>query len=205
MDLHTALPGTVESFDAATQCADVRPALTRRVPGEDPSADADVFEQLPVLPCVPVLYPGSSSLGIRWPLAKGDRGLLIFCEADIGRWQQDGQDGNPQAPGGHALNAGVFIPGDFSQAGKWSSLPANALTLGGPGGSDFRVEFRSDKVVAGGDGDAAALASRVKTLEQKVIGHTHPLTTGTSSPSTELAPPSYTPQDFASSRLKVDS
>lgn len=208
VDLHTSMPGTVESFDAATQCADVRPALTRRIPGADPE-DPDAHEALPVLPCVPVLYPGSSQFGIRWPLSKGDRGLLVFAERDIGRWQAGGEDGDPQVAGMHSLAAAIFIPGDFSKAGAWSSLPANAMTLGGPGASDFRVEVRADKVVAGGETDSAALASRVAALETWANGHTHTTTATVGATatvgvvSTPVVPSNSGP--FGSARLKVDS
>lgn len=205
LDVHTAMPGTVESFDAATQTADVRPALTRRVPGPDPEGP-DTHEALPVLPCVPVLYPGSSAFGIRWPLARGDRGLLVFAERDIGRWAQQGQDGDPQVSTPHSLAAAIFIPGDFSRVGKWANLPADAVTVGGPGAADFRVEFRADKVVAGGETDAAALASRVAALETWANGHTHLYNPGPGTPTasgTPVVPSNSGP--FASARLKVDS
>lgn len=207
-DLHTAMPGTVERFDAATQCVDVRPALTRRVPGADPD-DADVHEALPVLPCVPVLYPGTAAMGVRWALSPGDRGLLVFCERDIGRWQSQGDDGDPQVDGMHTLAAGVFIPGDFSRAGAWESVPNNAIVIGGPGSADFRVEIRDDRSVFGGDSDAAALASRVAQLETAVAGHTHTTTAtvgSSTTPGVISTPVTFSPPgDYASQRIKVDS
>lgn len=196
VDLHTAMPGTVERFNAATQCADVRPALTRRMPGSDPE-DADAHEALPVLPCVPVLYPGSAALGIRWNLSPGDRGMLIFCERDIGAWQEAGADGDPQSPGMHLLAAGVFIPGDFSKAGKWSGLPSSGIAIGGPSAGPRFVAYE-DRAEAYGNTDAAALASKVDAELTKVY-----TTLSSLAGQATFGTPYPMPTSVASQKLKV--
>ena len=57
--LHCALPGIVESFDAASQTACIRPAVRR------------ASAALPVLRDVPVFFPGSRGSGITCPWRPG--------------------------------------------------------------------------------------------------------------------------------------
>ncbi len=77
--LHCAMPGIVESFDAATQTASVRPALKH-------SSAA-----LPLIRDVPVFFPGGTASGITWPVTSGDECLLVFADFDIDRWFENGE------------------------------------------------------------------------------------------------------------------
>ena len=69
--LHCAMPGIVESYDAETQTASVRPALRSRVGRE--------VIQLPLLTDVPVFMLGSERNN--WTVSAGDSCLLIFSDA----------------------------------------------------------------------------------------------------------------------------
>ena len=77
--LHVALPGIVESFDAATQTASVRPALKHS------------SAVLPLIRDVPVYFPGGTASGITWPVTSGDECLLVFADFDIDRWFENGE------------------------------------------------------------------------------------------------------------------
>ena len=92
--LHCALPGIVESYDAATQTASVRPALRTRVGNE--------VVQLPLLTEVPVFIPGSERSN--WTVSAGDFCLLIFSDRSIDGWFETGSDALPPSGRQHDLS-----------------------------------------------------------------------------------------------------
>jgi hypothetical protein len=114
-EVHTALPGKVESFNRTQQTVDVSPQV--QIDGET----------LPVIPSVPVLYPRSGSSYLAFKINTGDTGLLIFCEADIGLWRTRGELGAPGDDGRHGIQGAVFLPGLYP-ANATLSIPS---TVGG--------------------------------------------------------------------------
>ena len=203
-DLHTALPGRVRAYDAATQTADIEPMIKRGVPtgGEE---DEVALETLPVLPSVPVLFPSGGQCFVTFPLAVGDPVLLVFSERDTSQFRATGAVSDPGVPTMHGLSGAVAIPCAFGpRSAAMSGVSSTDLVVGRQGGL-ANLTIKSGTAEVGGAADSAALASRVKALEAKIIAHKHPTPSGTSSVSTELAPLSYTPQNFASTLLKVGS
>lgn len=203
-DLHTALPGRVQAYDAATQTADIEPMIKRGVPtgGEE---DEVALETLPVLPSVPVLFPSGGQCFVTFPLAVGDPVLLVFSERETSQFRSTGAVSDPGVPTMHGLSGAVAIPCAFGpRSAAMSGVSSTDLVVGRQGGL-ANLTIKSGTAEVGGAADSAALASRVKALEAKIIAHTHPTPSGASLVSTELAPPSYTPQNFASALLKVGS
>ena len=92
--IHCALPGIVESYDASTQTASIRPALRSRV-GQD-------VVQLPLLTDVPVFIPGSERGN--WTVEAGDSCLLIFADACIDGWFETGSAALPPSGRQHDLS-----------------------------------------------------------------------------------------------------
>ena len=92
--LHCALPGIVESYDAETQTASVRPAYRIRV-GRD-------IVQLPLLRDVPVFMPASERNN--WTVSAGDSCLLIFADACIDGWFETGSVSLPPSGRQHDLS-----------------------------------------------------------------------------------------------------
>lgn len=103
--LHCAMPGVVESFDAATQTASVRPALKHS------------SATLPVIRDVPVYFPGGAASGITWLIVAGDECLLIFADFDIDHWFENGEAREPISDRMHDLpDAFAFV--GFRSRGK---------------------------------------------------------------------------------------
>ena len=92
--MHCALPGIVESFDANTQTASIRPALRSRV--------GQAVVQLPLLTDVPVFIPGSERNN--WTVEAGDSCLLIFSDACIDGWFETGSAALPPSGRQHDLS-----------------------------------------------------------------------------------------------------
>ena len=85
--LHCALPGTVESYDAETGTAGIRPAL----------------RGMPVLRDVPV-FAGSE-------VSPGDACLVIFADCDIDKWFETGEAEVPASDRMHSLSDGFAFVG----------------------------------------------------------------------------------------------
>jgi hypothetical protein len=92
--VHTAMVGEIRSYSEAKQTAEVTLAVQLE-------AASGVFEELPPLGDVPVLWPGA------W--ARGDSCLVIFCEEDFSKWWDTGSVEQPEVLRRHGLHA-VCIP-----------------------------------------------------------------------------------------------
>jgi len=74
-----AIPAVVVSFDAAKATCSAQPLIRHPLPDGGERAD-------PALAGVPVLYPGTATSRVRFPLAKGDTVLLIFLDRASDEW-----------------------------------------------------------------------------------------------------------------------
>ncbi len=83
----TALPGRVKSFDAASGTATVQPFPSIFLAGEP--------LVIPEIADVPVSYPQGGGASITYPLAAGDVVLLLFSTLPLGRYREEGADGDP--------------------------------------------------------------------------------------------------------------
>lgn len=108
--LHTALPGIVQSFDAAKQTARVRPAIKRVWIDDGP-------KDLPDCVDVPVHFPRGGNFVLTFPVAAGDECLLVFAERAIDGWFTDGGTQEPSEVRFHDLSDAFAIVG-FSSLGR---------------------------------------------------------------------------------------
>jgi hypothetical protein len=145
-ELHTALPGRVESYDAEKQVADVQPLVQALALAEDGTRSA---VSLPVLPAVPVVFPGGGGYRATYPLAKGDTVLLVFAEASLDAWQPRGGVVAPPDTRRHHLADCVAIAGLHDDAHAWTGAATDAATWGKDGGP--QVVARSGGIELGGD------------------------------------------------------
>jgi hypothetical protein len=92
--VHTAMVGEIRSYSEAQQTVEVTLAVQLE-------ASSGVFEELPPLGDVPVVYPGA------W--AAGDACLVVFCEESFSKWWDTGSVEQPEVLRRHGLHA-VCIP-----------------------------------------------------------------------------------------------
>lgn len=125
-DMWTALPGILQSFDAAKMTASVQPAIQGRKRAQD-GTTSNI--SLPVLTDCPVIFPAGGGYALTFPLGSGDEGLLVFGSRCIDAWWSQGGV-QPQAEMRmHDLSDGFFIPGVFSQPRKLSNVSTSAAVL----------------------------------------------------------------------------
>ena len=189
-DLHTSLPGKVVKYDSTTQKADVQPLIKERYTDE---SGAQQSRELPVIPSVPVQFPGAGGYRITFPVAVGDTGLIMFAEASLDKWLVSGGTVEPADERRHDLTDAVFLPGlrDFGHA--LTSAPTDRATFGKDDGLQIHVD--GSKIRIGTTTavqlekhpNGETLKSILDTLIAWANTHTHPTPAGASSAPT--APP----------------
>lgn len=107
--VHTAMVGELRSYSASQQTAEVLLVVQLEV-------TAGVFEAVPPLADVPVLWPGA------W--APGDPCLVVFCEESFAKWWDTGSVEPPEVLRRHGLHA-ICIP-IVARAGQEVQLVALA-------------------------------------------------------------------------------
>src|SRR5512138_1112258 len=100
LEVHTAIPGKVVSYDPATQTAEVTPVVQRAEPRAD---GGNTLTPLPSISDVPVQWPRGGGFALHFPLAPGDHVLLVFSEAAIGHWRASGELAPPGDLRRHSL------------------------------------------------------------------------------------------------------
>lgn len=213
---HGPQPGRVQSYNPATQTADVVPLLRSQAPQPDGTT---ALEALPVIPSVPVVFLRVGGWGMSLKVAEGDTGLLVPCDGAIGHWRV-GQ-GDVTDPGDlrrHHVAHSVFVPGLFvrSRALAHAASGDDAMVIGSDASDGTRVTFRVDgsvritqgsEVVAqidadgtvhlgGAVGELVALANlvdnRLTKLQSAFDAHVH-ATAATGPPSPPTAVPGVIP------------
>ena len=101
--LHCALPGIVESYDAETRTAVIRPAV--RVSSRPEHSGAEGSHSYPLLRDVPVFMP------VSFEVNPGDLCLVVFADADIDAWFETGQEAVPTSGRMHSLSDGFAFVG----------------------------------------------------------------------------------------------
>lgn len=142
--VHTCLPGTIASYDEATQTATIAPAVKFKYR----KADGTIENYAPpAIPKVPIAFPGGEGWSITWPLAAGDPVTLVFAERSLDEWRTvRGSAHEARDVRRFDLTDAIAIPGGRSPA---DPLPAEGydpaalvirgtlIKLGSSAASDF--------------------------------------------------------------------
>ncbi len=190
---HAPIVGEIQTYDKATQSADVRPIVLMYVEGEP-------LTTVPVLRAVPVAFPGGALTSYTWPLAAGDKVELVPQDADIGAYVASGSVNQlPQSRRRFSLSDAVAFP--MYTRSRASPLPATAVA------DDGAVLAGLHYVGSSAATDFAAMAQKVLNELQQIKtdydGHTHTAPAGgglTTTPTNPMTAPS----SVASTKLKVE-
>lgn len=109
--IHTCLPGEIHTYDAKTQKAAVKP-LIRQVFYNGKTIS------MPIVVNVPVIFPRSGKSGIKFPIATGDKVLLLFAESSMERWLSSGNEVDPGVNRRFDMSDGIAIPGLYPVSGN---------------------------------------------------------------------------------------
>lgn len=203
VELHTAIPGKVQTFNAASQVADIVPQFKRVIREADGTRAP---ETLPVIPSVPVLFPRAGAFFFSFPIVSGTTGLIILAEYSIDRWRQGGEQADPGDTRRHGLSGAVFLPGLSVAADTIGDFDPARMVFGvdGSNGIDLDAAFTRLGMAAAteGIGLGTALQSFLATLKTYLDTHVHTgVTTGGGSSGPPAAPSPAAPTVASSKHL----
>lgn len=101
--MRVAMPAVIESYDATKSLATVKITIPH-------VRDDEEVLDVPIISAVPVMWLSTLTTRITFPLKRGDWGLLIHCDGDIGKWALDMDASTPQSKRRHAWTDAVFLP-----------------------------------------------------------------------------------------------
>lgn len=110
-DLHTAMPGIIQSFNSEEQTVTVQPAIKRIFKTLQNDIEILVPSDLPILINVPINYPRGGGYSLTFPISQGDECLLVFSERSIDNWHINGGVKRPLAKRFHSLSDATAIVG----------------------------------------------------------------------------------------------
>lgn len=132
VEVFTGAVGRVVAYDSATGRADVQPIVRAEYRAEDGSRATEDF---PVIPDVPVMFPGSGGTRVKFPISVGDEVWLAFAHSSTDKWKAGlGGSGpsrtiDPEDPRHHALSDVIAYPN--AQATAVDASPQIEFTDGG--------------------------------------------------------------------------
>ena len=158
LDVHTAIPAVVQSYDASTQTCEATPVVARTVFDED---GEKVQEELPAISNIPVVWPRGGGFFATLPLTKGDHVMLLFSEAAMGQWRSSGEISEDGDLRRHGLGYPVALPGIAPDSSPITDARNDAAVIG-KDGSDAQVAITDTEIVIGkGAVEKLARADRV--------------------------------------------
>jgi len=108
----TALPGIVQSFDAAKMTCRVLPTINGRARNPDGTYRSVA---MPTLLDCPVMFPGGGGATLTFPVKAGDECLVVFSSRCIDAWWSSGKALDPPEYRMHNLSDGFALVGVRSQ------------------------------------------------------------------------------------------
>ena len=126
--LWTAIPVTVQSYNAALQTAAVQSMI---IPGRNDAITGakQIPFPMPIINDCPVMFPGGGGFHLTFPIAVGDEGLLILATRQIDGWWGTGNASQPNDLRMHDLSDGFLIVGVRSKPKALSGVSTNAVQL----------------------------------------------------------------------------
>ena len=120
LNLHTAMPGTIISFDPVKQVVEVQLDLKfrRSVSG------SYVDEPIAPLKDVPIVYPRANNYSLTMPIVPGDTCEVRFMERSIDNWLIEGGTVSPEDYRHHALSDAVCFVGMWDRTNLISNYNA---------------------------------------------------------------------------------
>lgn len=142
VDVHTAMPGQIVSFDPMSQTASVQLAMRRITTAEAGSQELT----LPLITKIPVMFPKAGGFSLRFPVQAGDECLVVFAERELTQWKNFGGVQTPKDYRRHHLTDGICILGLSSAKNALQNFSNTNCELSNENG-DTKVSISNDTIV----------------------------------------------------------
>lgn len=160
IDLRVAAPGIIQSVDYGRQTCTVQLAIREQLNHEGDLEWVDI----PTLPDVPFFVYSGGGYCLTLPVAPGDECLVVFGDACMDAWWQNGGVQNQADHRRHDLSDGFAIVGFRSQPNVVGGFSSGSAMLRNASGSAY-IEIA---------GDAIHIQSGGTTIDGvPFMGHTH--------------------------------
>lgn len=118
-DIHTILPGRVETYNESQRKAKVKPLIKIKT-------ELETNLEIPPIDNVPVIFPSGKNFTMEWPLEKKDGCLILFSEEGIGNYLNGiNVDANSDSYARFSLTDAICIPGLYS----FKNIPNSKATI----------------------------------------------------------------------------
>lgn len=142
-NVHVCIPGRVESYDASKRKISALPLIWRGHREEDGSRTGS---RPAVIQEIPLIFPGSGGVRVKFPVSEGDVVLLLFSGHSLDRWLARGGEVDPEDDRRHQESDCIAIPGLQPFGGE-----------GADGEAATYIEITDAKVDLGGGATEAAI------------------------------------------------
>lgn len=139
----TALPAIVQSFDPVAMTAVLQPTIQASIIDQ---AGVQHWITLPLLPDVPVVFPGGGGFTLTFPVAAGDEALVVIASRCIDAWWAYGQVQVQAEFRMHNLSDGFALVGVRSRPRVLASVSTTAAQLRSDDGA-MRLELAAGNVL----------------------------------------------------------
>jgi hypothetical protein len=157
LDVHTALIGRIEKYDASSQLADIQPLAKH----------ASEQENLPLLVDVPILFPRAGGFFISLPIQVGDFIQIIFNESNIDDFLTESVSTiNPTSR--FSLQGAIAIPGIYPFSKAIHEAHKVNLVIGKDNGPQVHIDDEKIRLGSEKADKALAIASSVKNELEKI-------------------------------------
>ena len=146
--INTCLPGVVVKYNPKKQLAEVKP-------GVDFKLTSGRLVELPIIIDVPIVFPRAGGGGISFPIEKGDKVILLFCQRSIEEFFNKGDAASTDSERKFSLTDAMAIPGIVT--GKESSFS--------PAGNRAEMVFRDFKISISRNGRIAIGKGNIELLD----------------------------------------
>ncbi len=160
-ELHTAMPGIIQSFDPAKKTCTIQPSIQYKMINPD---GTKTWLTLPLLLDCPVVFPSGGGYTLTFPVAQGDECLVIFAERCIDAWWQSGGINQQAVFRMHDLSDGFAFVGASSVPHVQPNISVNSAQLRSNDGATF-VELKSGTVNITAPTDVNVTAGGTATLK----------------------------------------
>ncbi|MGI8773189.1 MAG: Gp138 family membrane-puncturing spike protein [Acidobacteriaceae bacterium] len=176
--VRVALPGIVQSFDAAKQTVTVRLAVREVMltTQETPYLpDSLTHVEMPLLEEVPIFLPRAGGFTLTMPIAAGDECEIVFSDMDFQAWWQSGGVQNQIANRRHDLSDAIAHFGPWSQPrvlGNYSTASAQLRSDDGTVAVDVAanaVTVTAPTVTVNASQNATVNAQQTVTVEGRTV------------------------------------
>jgi hypothetical protein len=187
-DVYTWIPAKVVKYDADKQRADCQILIKNVTTSEGDEREVNSW---PVIPGVPVEFPGDGDYCLTFPISDGTQraattGSLAFSHRSLDKWLSGtGGEVDPEHDHEHALTDAKFFPGLRPFGNPLSSAPTDHMTIGHNTGK--RIHLRDSTIIAGTEAAAQFVAlanlvnARLDAIQATYDAHKHTETGGTTS------------------------